>query len=250
MGAAQFPVVIGGVAVAVNVAGVPSGAMRLNGPLLTDIYLGKVTRWSDPAIAALNPGLKFPDTAIAVIRRSDGSGTTFNFTAYLSAVSAEWKQKAGSGLHVQWPIGTGAKGNDGVGKAVKATANAIGYLEYAQASQLGLTTALLQNRSGRYVPPNASTFQAAARTADWSASRDFHLLLIDTPGRRRTPDRGDRVRAHAQSEHRPQSRGIAFLRWSLEKGGPAASRLGYVPLPDGLVQQIRAYWRTSFPGVS
>ena len=157
------------------------------GAVLADIFLGRIARWSDPAIVGLNPGLRLPDAPIVVIHRSDGSGTTFNFTAYLSAVSAEWKLKAGSNLMVAWPTGKAAEGNEGVARAVKATRNAIGYVEYAQATELGLAHALLQNRAGRFVRPDAATFQAAAAGADWSAAPDFHVVLTNPAGEQAYP---------------------------------------------------------------
>jgi phosphate transport system substrate-binding protein len=243
LGLAQFPLVIGGVVVAINVDGLPSGRLRLTGPVLADIYLGKIRRWSDPALVALNPGLRLPAEDIAVVHRSDGSGTTFNFTAYLAKVSPEWKLKAASGLLVQWPTGTGAKGNDGVGRAVSSTRNAIGYVEYAQASQLNLTLALLQNRTGRFVRPGPSSFQAAATAARWTAAEDFRALLIDVDGDQAYPITATVFVLMNRKTPRARLRqALGFLRWSLERGGPAAARLGYVPLPATLVAQVQRYW--------
>ena len=166
----------------VNIDGVGPGAIKFTGELLADIYLGKIQNWADPAIKALNPDLKLPDAKIAVVRRSDGSGTTYNFTNYLSKASPQWREKVGSDLLVSWPTGTGAKGNDGVSQAVRQVKNSIGYVEYAHAVQTKLSYALVQNRAGKFVKPDAASFQAAAASADWEKASDFHLLLTDAPG--------------------------------------------------------------------
>jgi phosphate transport system substrate-binding protein len=247
LGLGQFPIVVGGVVVAVNADGVPSGRLKLTGPVLADIFLGRITRWSDPAIVGLNPGLRLPDAPIAVIHRSDGSGTTFNFTAYLAAVSPGWKLEAGSGPMIAWPTGTAAKGNEGVARAVKATRNAIGYVEYAQATELGLAHALLQNRAGRFVRPDAATFQAAAAGADWSAASDFHLVLTNPAGEQAYPIVATvfALMRKAGSGARTRS-ALDFFRWSLRNGSGTASALGYVPLPPVLVQQVEAYWGRAF----
>ena len=247
LGLGQFPIVVGGVVVAVNADGVPSGRLKLTGPVLADIFLGRIVRWSDPAIAGLNPDLRLPDAPIVVIHRSDGSGTTFNFTAYLSAVSAEWKLKAGANLMVAWPTGTAAKGNEGVARAVKATRNSIGYVEYAQATQLGLAHALLQNRAGRFVRPDAATFQAAAAGADWSAASDFHIVLTDPAGDQAYPIAAAVFVLMSKTAPRVRTRSaLDFFRWSLRKGSGTATTLGYVPLPPMLVQQVEAYWARTF----
>lgn len=250
LGLSQFPVVMGGVVIAINVEGVTSGQLKLTGPLLADVYLGKIAKWSDPALAALNPGLRLPDAPIAVIRRADGSGTTFNFTDYLSKISPEWKLKVGSALLVPWPTGTGAKGNEGVARAVQQTRNSIGYVEYAQARQVGLAHALLQNRAGRFVAPDGTTFRAAAAAADWSKTTDFHLLLTDIPGEQAYPITATVFVLMPKGASRPRTRAaLDFFQWSLDKGGAIASQLGYVPLPDSLVQQVKAYWtKTLQPG--
>lgn len=244
LGLAQFPIVMGGVVIGVNVDGIGAGDLKLTGPLLADIFLGKVTQWSDPAIKAVNPTLTLPNAKIAVIRRSDGSGTTFNFTDYLSKVSPEWKTKVGSSLLVQWPTGTGAKGNEGVAQAIKQTRNAIGYVEYAQARQLGLNHALLQNRAGRFVSPEGSTFRAAAANANWGAASDFYVLLTDVPGEQAYPITATVFVLMHKTASRTRTRSaLDFLQWSMEKGSGVASQLGYVPLPDSVVQQIKVYWK-------
>jgi len=247
LGLGQFPIVVGGVVVAVNADGVPSGRLKLTGLVLADIFLGRIARWSDPAIADLNPGLRLPDAPIVVIHRSDGSGTTFNFTAYLSAVSTEWKLKAGSNLMVAWPTGTAAKGNEGVARAVKATRNSIGYVEYAQATQLGLAHALLQNRAGRFVRPDAATFQAAAACADWSAAPDFDIVLTNPAGEHAYPIAATVFVLASRTAPRARTRAaLDFFRWSLRKASGTAATLGYVPLPPTLVQQVEAYWARTF----
>ena len=246
-GLGQFPIVVGGVVVAVNADGAPTGRLKLTGPVLADIFLGRIARWSDPAIAGLNPGLRLPDAPIAVIHRSDGSGTTFNFTAYLSAVSAEWKLKAGSNLMVAWPTGTAAKGNEGLARAVKATRNSIEYVEYAQATQLGLSHALLQNRAGRFVRPDAATFQAAAAGADWSAAPHFHIVLTNPAGEQAYPIAATVFVLMSKTAPRVRTRSaLDFFRWSLRKGSGTATALGYVPLPPALVQQVETYWARTF----
>ena len=245
-GLGQFPMVVGGVVVAVNADGVPSGRLKLTGPVLADIFLGRVARWSDPAIVGLNPGLHLPDAPITVIHRSDGSGTTFNFTAYLSAVSAEWKRTAGANLMVTWPTGKAAEGNEGVARAVKATRNAIGYVEYAQATELGLAHALLQNRAGRFVRPDAATFQAAAAGADWSAA-DFHVVLTNPAGEQAYPIAATVFAMISKTAPRAKTRAaLDFFRWSLRKGSATATALGYVPLPPALVHRVEAYWARTF----
>jgi phosphate transport system substrate-binding protein len=247
LGLGQFPLVMGGVVVAINVDGVASGQLKLTGPVLADIFLGKTTRWSDAAITALNPELRLPDAPIAVVHRSDGSGTTFNFTDYLSKVSAEWKLKAGSALLVRWPAGAGAKGNEGVGQAVRTTRNSIGYVEYAQATQMALAHALLKNRAGRFVRPDTTSFQAAAARADWAGASDFALLLTDVDGDNAYPITATVFVLMPKAGSKSRTRAaLEFFRWSLEKGSSTATQLGYVPLPASLVQQVKGYWSTTF----
>jgi phosphate transport system substrate-binding protein len=245
-GLAQFPFVIGGVVIAVNIPGVRGSELQLTGPVLADIFLGKVTSWSDPSIRAINPGVQLPDAAIRVVHRSDGSGTTYNLSEYLSRVSPDWQAKLGSGLLIQWPTGAAAKGNEGVGKAVLATPHAIGYVDLAQATQLGLERASLQNRAGHFVQPSAASFRAAAGGVDGSAASAWGSSLIDQPGLDAYPitatvyalmPKEPRLRSHAALE---------FFRYALEHGDATASQLGYVPLPQALVAQVERYWRASF----
>ena len=243
----QFPIVIGGVVAVVNIDGVGVGEMRFTGELLADIYLGKVQNWSDPAIKALNPSLKLPDAKIAVVRRSDGSGTTFNFTDYLSKVSPQWREKVGSDLQVPWPTGTGAKGNDGVAQAVRQTKNSIGYVEYAQGLQSKLSYGLIRNRANNFVKPEPASFQAAAANADWKSAGDFHLLLTDAPGENAYPLVATVfVLMYKQTPPRRARAALNFFNWSLEKGAKDAADLGYVPLPPALVTQVKAYWTKDF----
>ena len=246
-GLAQFPLVLGGIVVAVNIAGVAPGEMKLTGVVLADIFLGKITTWSHPAIKALNPSLNVPDAPIAVIRRADGSGTTFNFADYLSRVSAAWKEQMGAGLLLKWPIGTPAKGNEGVAQAVRQTSNAIGYVEYAQALQAKLSYALVQNRAGRYVTPNVTSFQAAAASADWKNASDFYVRLADAPGEHAYPLTATVFVLVHKSAWRARVRAtLGFFQWSLEKGSETALRLGYAPLPAPLVVQVKSYWTRTF----
>lgn len=238
----QFPFVIGGVVVATNIAG-QSGSVRLTGPVLARIFLGSVSRWSDPAITALNPSVTLPDSPIRVVHRSDGSGTTYNFTEYLSRVSPEWKTRAGSAFLVAWPTGIAAKGNEGVAKAVLATPNAIGYVDLAQATQLKLEHAALQNSAGEFVTPSAASFQAAAAGVDWSAANAFNTSLIEQPGKQAYPITTTVFALiHSKPWRERSEAALDFFRWGLEHGDTAAARLGYVPLPPGLARQVENYW--------
>lgn len=247
MSLAQFPLVIGGVVIAVNVDGVGAGELKLTGPVLADIYLGKITRWSDQALRTLNPSVALPDAPIAVLHRADGSGTTFNVTDYLSKVSAEWQLRVGAGLLVSWPAGSGARGNEGMGQAVQQRRNSIGYVEYAQAAQLKLRHAQLQNRAGRFVAPDPAAFQAAAAGADWSRSGDFHVMLTDAPGEGAYPITATVfVLMHTSASRARTRAALDFFRWSLDSGARTASQLGYVPLPPAVVQQVNAHWTRTF----
>jgi len=242
-GLAQFPVVIGGVVPVVNIAGLRPGQLRLSGPVLGAIYLGQIKTWNHPAIARLNPGLRLPGTQITVVHRSDGSGTTFNFTHYLSQVSAPWKGSAGEGTTVNWPTGVGGKGNEGVAGYVKQIPNSIGYVEYAYVIQNRMTFAQMQNSSGRFIAPNARSFQAAAATADWAHARDFYLVMTNAPGPNAYPITATTwvlMYKHPKNAGSSQQ-ALKFFRWSLEKGQPQAASLDYVPLPAPLVKRIEGY---------
>jgi len=242
-GLAQFPVIIGGVVPVLNIPGIEPGKLRLTGPVLGDIYAGKIKNWNDPAITAINPGLKLPDAQIAVVHRSDGSGTTFNFTHYLSQVSPTWKAGPGEGKAVDWPVGVGGKGNEGVAGYVKQIPNSIGYVEYAFVLQNGMAYALLQNAAGNFVKPDAASFGAAAASADWKNSRDFFLVMTNAPGANAYPITATTfILMHKQPKNPAQSKAaLDFFRWALEKGQPQAQKLDYVPLPPEMVKQIEAY---------
>jgi phosphate transport system substrate-binding protein len=242
-GLAQLPVIIGGVVPVVNIPGVEPGKLRLTGPVLGDIYAGKIKRWNDQAITAINPGLKLPGAQIAVVHRSDGSGTTFNFTHYLSQVSPTWKAGPGEGKAVDWPVGVGGKGNEGVAGYVKQIPNSIGYVEYAYVLQNGMAYALLQNAAGNFVKPDAASFAAAAASADWKNAKDFFLVMTNAPGADAYPITATTfVLMHRQPKNPAQSKAaLDFFRWALEKGQAQAQKLDYVPLPPELVKQIEEY---------
>jgi len=246
-GLAQFPIVIGGVVPVVNIEGVEPGKLRLTGPILADIFLGKIQKWGDPAIAAINPGLKLGDAAISVVHRSDGSGTTFNFANYLSKVSDEWKSKVGEGTSIQWPVGVGGKGNEGVAAYVKQIKNSIGYVELAYALQNKMSYAAMKNGAGNFVEPSPESFQSAAASADWSTSKDFHLVITNAPGAASWPIAASSfVLMYKQPKDAQRSKtALDFFKWALEKGQAQAKALDYVALPDPLVKQIEAYWVSS-----
>lgn len=242
-GLVQFPTVVGGIVPVVNLAGIKPGALRLNGRILGDIYLGKITRWNDPALAALNPGLTLPDEAIAVVRRADGSGTSFAFTHYLSAVSPEWKEKVGAGTAVNWPVGLGGKGNEGVAAFVKRLAGAIGYVEFAYAHRNGLSHAQLQNDAGRFVQPSQASFKAAALGADWKKS--FHQILTNQPGAEAWPmTSATFILMHkAQDKPAQAAASLAFFSWAYKNGDALAEDLDYVPMPAEVKTIIVDSWR-------
>jgi phosphate transport system substrate-binding protein len=242
-GLAQFPTVIGGVVPVVNLPGVASGQLKLTGPLLADIYLGKVAKWNDPAIVAANPGVKLPNLPITVVHRSDGSGTSFLFTAYLTQVAPQWA-KVGASDAVAWPVGQGGKGNDGVAAYVKQTPGAIGYVEYAYAKQNGMTHALLQNKAGAFVAPTAENFAAAASGADWSKAPGFYLLLLDQPGQNAWPITGATFILVYKKQDKPADGRtvLSFFDRAYSTGDAAAAGLDYVPLPADLKARVRASW--------
>jgi phosphate transport system substrate-binding protein len=240
---AQFPVVVGGIVPVVNIPGVQAGKLRLTGPLLADIYAGKVTKWNDPAIVKINPGVNLPGAAIATVHRSDGSGTTFNFTHYLSQVSPTWKAGPGEGKTVNWTGGVGGKGNEGVAAYVKQLPNSLGYVEYAYVMQNHMTYALLQNSAGNFVAPSASAFAAAASMADWAHAQDFNLVMTNASGAQAYPLAASTfILLPKQPKDKAKSNtAIAFFKYALEKGQGQANKLDYVPLPAPLVQQIESY---------
>jgi phosphate transport system substrate-binding protein len=247
-GLAQFPLVIGGIVAVLNVEGVKPGVIRFTGPLLADIFLGKVKTWNDPAIAALNADVKLPASPITVVHRSDGSGTTYNWTNYLSKVSPQWQAKVGAGAAVDWPVGAGSKGNEGVAALVRQTANSIGYVEYAYVLQNKLTYGLVQNKAGKFVKPGAASFRAAAASAEWSNAQDFYLVMTDSPGDDAYPIAATAfILMHKESRNPTRNRvALDFFRWALENGQRQAAALDYVSLPPGLVTQVEAYWTSAF----
>jgi phosphate transport system substrate-binding protein len=246
-GLGQFPSVIGGI-VPVNIEGVAPGQLKLDGETLAKIFLGEITVWNDPAIVALNPGMKLPDSKITVVHRSDGSGTSYNFTNYLSKVSDGWKSKIGFGTTVPWPVGVGGKGNEGVSAYVKQIKNSIGYVEYAYALQNKMTHAQLKNAAGKFIQPNSKAFQAAADTADWANAKDFNLIMTNAPGDGAWPITATTwIIMYKQPKNAEQSQAaFNFFKWSLENGQQQASALDYVALPDSLVKRIEGYWKSDF----
>ncbi|HEV3424211.1 MAG TPA: phosphate ABC transporter substrate-binding protein PstS [Paraburkholderia sp.] len=239
----QFPTVVGGVVPVINLPGVTPGQLVLSGEVLGDIYLGKVKKWNDPAIAALNPKAKLPDTDIAVVRRADGSGTSFIWTNYLSKVNADWKSKVGEGATVSWPTGTGGKGNDGVAAFVQRLPGAIGYVEWAYAKQNKMNYVAMKNSSGAVVEPQTETFKAAAAGADWSKS--FYQILTDEPGKNAWPIVGATfVLLHTTQDKAPQgAETLKFFDWAFKNGGQAANDLDYISLPESVVTEIKTQWK-------
>ncbi len=241
----QFPSTIGGVVPVVNLAGIESGALRLTGALLADIYLGKVTTWNDAAIAAINPGVALPSEKIHVVRRSDGSGTTYNFTNYLSKVSPAWKDGIGEGTSVNWTGTTvGGKGNEGVASYVQQLKGAIGYVELSYALQNKMAYTSMQNAAGSWVLPNADSFAAAAASADWGNAKDFSLVITDAPGADAWPITATNfiLMRKQPRDAAAASAALDFFRWAYADGADQAKSLDYVPLPAELVTQIEAYW--------
>ena len=244
-GLAQFPSVIGGVVPVINVPGIAAGAMKLDGETLANIFLGKITKWNDPAIVAMNGGLKLPDTKITIVHRSDGSGTTFNFVNYLSKVSADWKSQVGEGTSVKWPAGIGGKGNEGVAAYVKQIKGGIGYVELSYVLQNKLSHAALKNASGKFVQPSEESFAAAAASADWAKAKDFYLVMTNAPGEQSWPITATNfILMHKQPKKNPTGAKDSreFFRWVYANGDAQARQLDYVPLPDTLVKQIETYW--------
>ena len=241
-GQMQFPTVIGGVVPVINVQGIKPGELKLNGQVLGDIYLGKITKWNDAAIKALNPTLNLPDAAIAPVRRADGSGTTFIFTNYLSKANPEWKTKVGEGTAVNWPVGAGGKGNEGVAAFVGRLPNSIGYVEYAYVKQNKMNYALMQNRDGNFVSPDDDAFKAAAAGADWEKS--FYQILTDQPGKGAWPLSGATFILMQKVQDKPVNAAttLKFFDWAYKNGDKTAADLDYVPMPDKVKQVIYKSW--------
>ncbi|EKS29832.1 phosphate ABC transporter substrate-binding protein PstS [Afipia felis] len=243
-GFVQWPMVMGAIVPVVNLEGVKAGEMVFDGETLANIYLGKITKWDDPAIKKLNPKVNLPSTAIAVVRRSDGSGTTFNFTNYLSKVSADWKSKVGEGTAVEWPVGVGAKGNEGVSANIGQTKNSIGYVEYAYAKQNKLTYTGMVNSAGKTVQPTVPAFQAAAANADWSKAPGYYVILTNQPGDASWPiTAATFILMHkVPTDKAASDEALKFFKWAFEKGGKMAEELDYIPMPASVVKQIEQTW--------
>jgi phosphate transport system substrate-binding protein len=245
-GLTQWPMIMGGVVLAVNLPGVKPGDLTLDGPTIADIYLGKITKWDDAAIKKLNPSAKLPATAIAPLYRSDGSGTNFIFTNYLSKVSAEFKSKVGENTSVEWPVGVGGKGNEGVSALAGRTPGAIGYVEYAYALQNKLAFTKLVNKDGSTVGPDSQSFQAAAANADWQKAPGFYLLLTDQSGKGSWPITGASFILMHKSQAKPEvaAQVLQFFDWSYKNGSKLAESLDYVPMPENVVKLVETSWGT------
>jgi phosphate transport system substrate-binding protein len=245
-GLQQFPTVIGGVVPVMNLPGIKGGQVRLTGQVLAEIYSGQIKKWGDPAIAALNRGVRLPNLPITVVHRSDGSGTSFLFTSYLSMEDAKWKAGPGASVSVNWPVGLGGKGNDGVAAFVKQTIGSIGYVEYAYALQNHMDYAVMRTKSGQWVDPTAANFAAAAAGAKWSSAPGFYLLLLDQPGANAWPITGATfILVHAKQAKAETGHAVlAFFDWAYKNGDAAAASLDYVALPEAVKAQVRKSWKS------
>ena len=245
-GLQQFPMVMGGVVPVVNLAGIQPGQLKLDGKVLAGMYLGTINNWNDKAIAALNPGLTLPDKAIATVHRSDGSGTNFIFTHYLSSIDPDFKAKVGENTSVEFPGGLGGKGNEGVAALTSRTDGAIGYVEYAYALQNKMTFAQLKNHDGNFVAPNAASFQAAASNADWSKAPGFYLLLTDQPGKESWPITGATFILMQKTQDKPDTgrEVLNFFDWAYHNGSQLAEQLDYVPMPAAVITAVEQSWKT------
>ena len=243
-GLVQFPMVMGGIVPVINIEGIAPGELVLDGPTLASIFLGTVKTWDDPAIKKLNPNVKLPSQAIAVVHRSDGSGTTFNFAYYLSEVSPEWKSKVGTATSVDWPVGIGAKGNEGVSNNVSQTKGAIGYVEYAYAKQNKLTYTKMVNKDGKIVAPSSDTFQAAAANANWNSVPGFGVILANQPGAESWPMTAATFILIPKQPPDPvaTAEALKFFAWAFDKGDKMAEELDYVPMPRNVVNEIKRVW--------
>ncbi len=250
IGLLQFPMVMGGVVPVVNVPGLKAGDLKLTGALIADIYLGKITKWNDPALVALNKGVKLPNLGITPVARSDGSGTTFIFTHYLAKVSPEWKEKVGNATSVTWPAGVGGKGNEGVASYVQRVKGGIGYVEYAYALQNKMAYALMQNADGKFVKPDADSFQAAAANADWAKAPGFNLMLTQQPGAKSWPITGATFILVYKNQEKPEvgQEVLKFFDWAYRNGDKMADALHYVPMPDNVVKLVEETWKKEIKG--
>jgi len=246
-GLIQFPMIMGGVVPVVHIRGIQGGDVKLTGEALADIYLGKITRWNDKALTALNPGVKLPNEEIAVVHRADGSGTTWIFTNYLSKVSATWQDQVGNDKSVAWPVGVGGKGNEGVAAFVNKVDGSIGYVEYAYALQNKMAHVMLKNRDGKFVAPTAESFQAAAAGADWAHAKGYYLVLTDQPGSDSWPITGASfILMHKQQMNASQAKQVLqFFDWAYANGNQSALALDYVPMPDTVAGMVRKTWGES-----
>jgi phosphate transport system substrate-binding protein len=246
IGLMQFPMVMGGVVPVVNLDGVKPGELKITGPMLADIYLGKITSWDDQAIAKLNPGVKLPKEKISVVSRADGSGTTFIFTHYLSKVSPEFKDKIGNNTSVSWPAGVGGKGNEGVASYVQRLKNSIGYVEYAYALQNKMTYTQMQNKAGKFVKPDSASFQAAAANADWAHTPGFNLMLTEQAGEKSWPITGATFILVYKNQEKPETARevLKFFDWAYHHGDKMAEELDYIPMPDAVVKLVEQTWKT------
>jgi phosphate transport system substrate-binding protein len=244
-GLVQWPQVMGGVVLVVNLPGVAPGQLKLDGKAVAGMFLGRITKWNDPAIAQLNPGVTLPDKALATVHRSDGSGTNFIFTHYLSSVDPEFKDKVGSNTSVEFPGGLGGKGNEGVAALTSRTDGAIGYVEYAYALQNKMNFTQLKSRDGTFVSPNSKSFQAAAANADWAKATGFYLLLTDQPGKKSWPITGASfILMHKQQEKPDRGKEVLrFFDWAFRDGDQLADKLHYVPMPDAVVKTVEESWK-------
>jgi len=251
-GLVQFPTVLGGVVPVVNLDGIAPGDITIDGPTLAKIFLGEIKTWNDPAIQKLNPSVKLPSQAIAVVHRSDGSGTTFIFTDYLSKTSADWKSKVGANTAVEWPVGIGAKGNEGVANNVAQTKGSIGYVEYAFAKQNKLTSTKLVNKDGKAVAPTADAFQAAAASADWNGTPGFGVILTNEAGANSWPISGATfILIHKQPQDAAATaEALKFFAWGFTKGDKMAEELDFVPMPDNVVSAIQKVWSAEIKDAS
>jgi phosphate transport system substrate-binding protein len=249
---AQFPMVMGAIVPVVNLDGVKPGELTIDGPTLAKIFLGEIKKWDDPAIAKLNPGTKLPSQAIAVVHRSDGSGTTYNFVYYLSDISPDWKSKVGTNTSVQWPTGIGAKGNEGVANNVSQTKGAIGYVEYAYAKQNKLSFTKMINKAGKTVAPTSETFQAAAANADWKSQPGYGVILANQPGDKSWPMTAATWILIYKTPPDPAAaaEALKFFAWSYAKGGKMAEDLDYVPMPANVVSDIQKMWSADIKDAS
>ncbi len=251
-GLMQFPAVIGGVVPIINLPGIKGGQVKLTGLVLADIFQGKIKKWNDPALASLNPGVALPSQAIVVVHRSDGSGTTFIFTNYLSKVSPDWKQKVGEEASVSWPAGVGGKGNEGVASYVKQIKGAIGYVEYAYALQNKMTFTLLQNKDGNFVAPNEESFKAAASGANWEKAPGFYEILTDEPGKHSWPITGATfILMHKSQANAANAKIVlSFFNWAYTEGDKMALALDYIPMPENVVKLVQNAWKTQIKDAS